>query len=198
MHFPFCFTINAVVSLHQILSENGKPLAATPEWNFHFQMKYPYWECSLGFLSSTWGYIIHFSKEIIAWMWTCPGLSTTFRVGGTPFHCSNFNFLCPHSAQELWKYAYNWWSFWQMSIYAGKPRSGKRVGILSCLPNKGNCILNPYAALTCGHLAANSQKNFGGRGYINLCQFIGHIWIFDAFCRSGSVRGLTHFDALGA
>ncbi len=48
MHFPFSFTINAVVSLylHQILSENGKPLAATSEWNFHFQMKYPYWECT--------------------------------------------------------------------------------------------------------------------------------------------------------
>ena len=45
--------------LHQILFENGKPLAATSEWNFHFQMKYPYWECmevfhKLMMLAVTW------------------------------------------------------------------------------------------------------------------------------------------------
>ncbi len=31
--------------LHQILSENGKPLAASSELNVHFQMQYPYREC---------------------------------------------------------------------------------------------------------------------------------------------------------
>ncbi len=34
-----------IEQLHKILSENGKPLATSSEWNFHFQMQYPYSGC---------------------------------------------------------------------------------------------------------------------------------------------------------
>ncbi len=53
MAFPFWVRINLICFwseigyLHRILSENGKPLAATSEWNFHFQIKYSYWECRM-------------------------------------------------------------------------------------------------------------------------------------------------------
>ncbi len=40
----FTFLLNIL-----FLFENGKPIRASSEWNFHFQMKYPFWDCS-GFI----------------------------------------------------------------------------------------------------------------------------------------------------
>ena len=38
----FTFSLNIL-----FLFENGKPVAASSEWNFHFQMQYPFSECIL-------------------------------------------------------------------------------------------------------------------------------------------------------
>ncbi len=91
LKFIFCIGMTVTFSLNILfLFENGKPIAANSEWNFHFQTRYPFLECRV--VPDVKGLHDH------EYEFEYESTSNAFKLKITHFHYSLTVIECPYWA----------------------------------------------------------------------------------------------------